>query len=116
MIAIFRTDAPEKSLLVSRWLVTMIAQRAHDVRHLECSDGRLCPLVSSFGAGALDGLLDAVGGEYTEYHRHSARRRDLTAAACRRAGDVFEMRSRTANHATQCDDRAHLARTRQPLA
>src|SRR5262249_13829095 len=117
IIAIFEGDARENSSAArSRRLVSVVDQSSDDVRHLERRDGRLGALVSGLGAGALDGLLDAVRGESAEDDRHPARGRDLTAAAGDRARDVLEVRGGAANHAAERDDRAHFARAREPLA
>lgn len=47
-------------------------QRPEEVDHLNGALGAVRPLVARLGAGALDGLLDGVGGEDAEQHRHAA--------------------------------------------
>ena len=61
-------------------------------------------LVAGLGAGALDRLLDGIGGQHAERHRNAGVVRDPRQAAGAFACDVIEMRGRALDDGTERDD------------
>src|SRR5690606_17017894 len=55
-------------------------QLPKSVGHLDRGDGGVEALVACFGAGALDRLLDGVGGEHPEDDRDAGGKRDVRHA------------------------------------
>src|SRR4051812_35299348 len=72
--------------------------------HLDGAQGGIPALVARLRAGALDGLLDAVGGEHAERDGDARRERDMRDALRDLAGDVVEVGCRPADHSGERDD------------
>ena len=64
--------------------------------------------MAGVGAGALDGVLDGVGGQDAEDDRDLGLRRDLGNAFARLGSNVVKVRRRATNDRPEADDRIEL--------
>ena len=66
------------------------------------------PLLPAFSPGAVEGLLDRLGGQDAEDHRHAGRQPGLHDARGRLAGHVVVVAGLAADDAAQADHRRVL--------
>src|SRR5258706_15593860 len=86
-----------------------MGERLAGRHHLDRRDRGVETLVAGLGARALHGLLDAVRRQDTKRYGHAASERRLRDALGDLAGDVIEVRSRSADHGADSHDGVELA-------
>jgi hypothetical protein len=80
------------------------------VSQLDCCHGRFEPLVAEFHSGAVDGLVNRIGGNDAEDDWQSTFQSGVRDATRNLVGDVIEVGSLTSNNSTQTDYCIKLAR------
>src|SRR5919205_1577759 len=83
-------------------------------RHLDRGERRIPPLVSVRAAGAIARLIERLGGDHAERHRHAEVAGDVGDAARRLRGHVVEVRRLAANDGAEADHRLVLAGPGEP--
>ena len=91
-------------------------QLRDDRRHLDRRGRRLPPLVAAAVAGARQRLLDRVGRQHAERHRHAGRRRRRREPVRHRRRDVLEVRRLAADQTAQTDHGVEARRSRRRAA
>ena len=82
----------------------LTANPAQEIRHFDGGESRLKALVSTFGSGAIDGLLQGVGGKDGEGNGDAAGEGDVCEPFGCFACNVIKMRSFAANDSTKTDE------------
>src|SRR4051812_43754393 len=83
---------------------------AFEGNHFDCSDGGFPSLIAALQASAVDGLFEVLAGQHSIRMRHSGLLRGLSNAARNFSGNVFVVRSLTADETTERDDSIHGSR------
>src|SRR5690606_30494553 len=89
-------------------------QLGHEVGHLQGGNGGLGALVAGLAAGPVERLLEGVGRQHAEDHRHSGGRGCLRQPARYHRGHVIVMTGVATDHGAEGHDRAVLPARRQP--
>src|SRR4029434_10750076 len=86
-----RIEAADVRQAVAAVIVPVAGELPIQRSHLDSSHGSIKALVARLGAGALNGLLDVVGGEHAKRHRNTGMRSHVTNAARCLTGDIIKM-------------------------